>query len=110
MQIGNIPFIKIDWDGISITKHAGETGNTYWRTVESGNIRIRMVEYSPGYKGAHWCCRGHIIHLLEGEVVLEMKDGNRNLLKKGMTVCVNDNDQNPHRAFSKNGAQLLIVD
>jgi len=110
MQIENVPYLTIDWDGVPITKHSGETGNAYWRTIESGNIRIRMVEYSPGYRDAHWCCRGHIIHILEGEVIIEMKDGNRNLIKKGMTVCVSDDDQNPHRACTKNGALLFTID
>jgi hypothetical protein len=110
MQMENVPYTKINWDSIPITKHAGETGNAYWRTLELGNIRIRLVEYSPCYRSSHWCCRGHVIHLLEGEFGLEQKDGIRNVLKKGMTWCASDNDQNPHKAFSKTGALLFIVD
>jgi uncharacterized cupin superfamily protein len=110
MKIENVPCTKINWDSIPISKHPGESGNAYWRMIELGNIRIRLAEYSPGYRGGHWCCRGHVIHMLEGEMVFEMKDGSRNILKKGMTWCVSDNDQNPHQSFTKNGAQLFIVD
>jgi hypothetical protein len=39
-----------------------------------------------------------------------MKDGNRNILKKGMTLCVSNDDHNPHKAYTKNGAQLFTID
>lgn len=110
MQIENVPYTKINWDSVPITKHTGETGSAYWRTIELSNIRIRMVEYSPGYKGSHWCCRGHVIHLLEGEVVMGLQDGTHTILKKGMTWCSGDSDRNPHLTFTKNGALLFIVD
>ena len=32
-----------------------------WRTLEIGDIRVRIVEYSPGYLADHWCDRGHIL-------------------------------------------------
>jgi|GEM_PF-4387406 len=28
-----------------------------------GNIRVRMVEYTPGYLADHWCNRGHIANM-----------------------------------------------
>jgi len=48
--------------------------------------------------------------LIEGEIFSELKDGTRIILKKGMTWCSSDNDQNPHRSSTKNGALLFIVD
>ena len=110
MQIICAPYTVIDWDDVPITKHSGETGFAYFRTCETGNVRIRLVEYSPGFKSDHWCCRGHVIHLLEGEMVFELKDGLLMVLKRGMTCCMSDNSQNPHRSFTKTGAVLFIVD
>jgi hypothetical protein len=110
MQITDVSNTSINWDDIPITKNSGETGNAYQRTVELGNVRLRIVEYSPGYKADHWCCRGHVIHLLEGEMVFELKDGLLIVLKRGMTWCMSDNSQNPHRSFTKSGAVLFIVD
>ena len=110
MLIKGALFAKINWDEVPITKHSGKTGYAWWRTFETGNIRIRLVEYSPGYIADHWCCRGHVIYVLEGEIALELKDGMPIILKKGMSWCSRDNNQNPHRIFTKNGALLFIVD
>ena len=55
MQINAVPFCTIDWEKIVPTEHAGTTGVAYWRTFEMGNIRVRMVEYTPGYLADHWC-------------------------------------------------------
>ena len=110
MQIIDVLNTSVNWDDIPITRNSGETGITYQRTVELGNVRLRIVEYSPGYKADHWCCRGHVIYVLEGEIVLELKDGIPVILKKDMSWCSRDNNQNPHRIFTKNGALLFIVD
>jgi len=110
MKIESIPHKKIKWDGIPITKHPGETGNAYWRTVESGNIRIRLVEYSPGYRAVRWCCRGHVIHLIGGEMFSELKDGTTIHLKTGMTYIISDSEFNPHRTYTEHGASILIID
>ena len=57
MQLQGIPFQTIDWAAVGPTTHAGTTGTAVWRTVEVGNVRVRLVEYSPGYvadgDGAH---------------------------------------------------------
>jgi hypothetical protein len=55
MKIENVPFCTIDWNTIAPTRHAGTTGEALWRTFDMGNIRVRMVEYSPGYLADHWC-------------------------------------------------------
>jgi hypothetical protein len=48
-----------------------------WRTKEAGNVRVRMVEYSPGYVADHWCERGHVVLVLEGELVTHPSRGPR---------------------------------
>lgn len=110
MQITDVSNTSISWDDISITRQPGVTGYAYQRTVELGNVRLRIVEYSPGYKADHWCCRGHVIYVLEGEIVLELNNGDTIILKKGLSWCSCDNNQNPHRIYTKNGALLFIVD
>lgn len=61
MQIKDVPFMTTDWSKIMPTEHPGETGKAFWRTLEIGNIRVRMVEYTPGYIADHWCSRGHVL-------------------------------------------------
>lgn len=104
-----IPFFVIDWSEILPTEHSGKTGTAFWKTLQFEGLRVRMVEYSPGYLADHWCSKGHIVHCLEGEVENQLKTGETNILKPGMTYIVTD-DASEHRSFSKNGVKLLIID
>lgn len=45
-----IPCRTLDWSGISREEHKGETGTSFWRTVQLPGPRIRMVEQSAGYR------------------------------------------------------------
>ena len=109
MQIKDVPFCTTDWSQVAATEHPGETGTAFWRTLEAGNIRVRMVEYSPGYLADHWCPRGHILLVIEGELVTELGDGRVFTLKPGMSFQVTDDDS-PHRTRTESGAKLFIVD
>ncbi len=109
MQMSNIPFATTDWAEISPTEHQGETGRALWRTRQCGEIRVRMVEYSPGYRADHWCQKGHILLCLEGELHTELADGRVCVLKPGMSYQVADGAE-PHRSFTAGGARLFIVD
>jgi len=68
-----------------------------------------MVEYTPGYLADHWCSRGHVLLVLEGELITELEDGSKHLLKAGMSYQVADG-ANPHRSYTRTGAKLFIVD
>ena len=67
MDMKNIPFGTTDWSQVAPTEHKGETGLATWRTQQFDTLRVRMVEYSPGYRADHWCKKGHILLCLEGE-------------------------------------------
>ena len=60
MEIKEFPFQTLDWSAIPKEEHKGITGTASWRVFAMGDIRIRMVEYSPGYFADHWCKKGHI--------------------------------------------------
>ena len=77
MKIPPLPFTVTNWAEVPATRHPGETGEALWRTLEIGDIRVRQVEYSPGYLADHWCDRGHILYVLEGELETELKDGRK---------------------------------
>ena len=109
MQMANIPFGTTDWSAVERTEHKGETGVAFWRTRDFGGIRVRMVEYTPGYLADHWCVKGHIILCLEGELHTELEDGRKFVLRPGMTYQVADNAE-AHRSFTAVGAKLFVVD
>ena len=109
MRIDQVSFTVTDWTHVPATIHPGETGVATWRTVEQGNVRIRMVEYSAGYVADHWCAKGHVILVLEGELVTELQNGERHVLTAGMSYRVGE-DLTPHRSTTTMGARLFIVD
>ena len=133
MLMSDIPFGTTDWSSVTPTRHPGETGSATWRTQYFGcslpgkpgrefggtladrsgaspdAIRVRMVEYSPGYLADHWCQKGHILLCLEGELTTELADGRTFVLKPGMSYQVADGAE-PHRSRTATGARLFIVD
>ncbi|MEW9897498.1 DHCW motif cupin fold protein [Chitinivorax sp. PXF-14] len=109
MNIDNLPFGTTDWRQIEPTRHAGETGHALWRTCQFGELRVRMVEYSPGYLADHWCRKGHILLCLAGELHTELADGRQFVLTPGMSYQVADNAE-PHRSSTPVGATLFVVD
>jgi hypothetical protein len=109
MSHNNIPYQTIDWTSIPKVEHKGETGTSYWQTLQFGGLRIRIVEYTKDYLADHWCEKGHIVHCLEGEFVSELKEGSKSVLTKGMTYVVTD-ELSLHRSSSENGVKLMIID
>jgi quercetin dioxygenase-like cupin family protein len=109
MKLVGIPFQTVDWSKAAPTTHPGQTGVATWRTREVGNVRVRMVDYSAGYLADHWCERGHVIHVVDGELTTELRDGRSFTLATGQTYVVADGD-GAHRSRTQGGARLFIVD
>ena len=109
MDMKNIPFGTTQWSDIIPTEHKGESGMALWRTQQFDSIRVRMVEYSPGYRADHWCRKGHVLFCLEGELHTELEDGRTFTLTPGVSYQVAD-DAEAHRSHTSIGARLFIVD
>jgi len=109
MKMTDIPFGTTDWGSVERTEHKGVSGTAFWRTRNFGEIRVRMVEYTPGYLADHWCSKGHVLFCLEGELETELEDGRKFVLKPGMSYQVADGAE-PHRSFTALGAKLFVVD
>jgi hypothetical protein len=104
-----IPFQTIDWTSVPRTEHKGETGTSFWQTLQFGDLRLRIVEYSAGYLADHWCQKGHIVHCLEGSFISELDNEEEFRLTEGMTYIVSDG-MSSHRSVSETGVKLLIID
>jgi hypothetical protein len=109
MRISDIPFGITDWHAVQPTTHTGDPGVATWRTRQFGDLRVRLVEYSPGYVADHWCQKGHILFCVDGELVTDLEDGRSFTLKPGMSYQVADGAE-PHRSRTTKGARLFIVD
>src|SRR3954469_15502421 len=109
MKMVEIPFDITDWATVERTEHAGELGTAHWRTRQFGDIRVRIIEYSPGYLADHWCQKGHVLLCMEGELHTELEDGRSFVLTPGMSYQVADNAE-AHRSSAAAGAKLFVVD
>jgi quercetin dioxygenase-like cupin family protein len=109
MKIENIPFHTTNWDEIESTEQPGEKGVVRRKVLQYGDVRVRIVDYSPGYVADHWCSKGHFIFCIEGEMITELDDGRKMKLKKGMTYQVGDNME-AHRSSTSTGCKLFIID
>ena len=110
MKIPSHPFSVTDWSAVPAVEYPGASGRAFWRTLMIGDLRVRSVEYSPGYLADHWCDRGHVLYVLEGELDTELKDGRRFRLTAGMSYQVSDHGDAAHRSSTQTGAKLFIVD
>ena len=110
MEMSGIPLSITDWSKVEPTEHRGESGSAFWRTQQFGDIRVRMVEYTPGYLADHWCDRGHVLYVVEGELDTELRDGRKFKLLPGMSYQVSDLGDAAHRSSTRTGAKIFIVD
>ncbi len=109
MKISDIPFEVTDWTQVDPVEHPGITGTAIWRTRQFGDIRVRMVEYTPGYLADHWCEKGHILLCVAGTLDTELADGRTFHMTPGVSYEVGDG-LSSHRSTTKTGARLFIVD
>ena len=109
MQIADLPFGTVDWNSVEATTHPGASGSAHWRTRQFGDVRVRMLEYTPGYSADHWCSKGHFLLCLEGELETRLADGRSFTLRPGRSYHVAD-DAEPHRSATRTGAKLYVID
>jgi hypothetical protein len=99
----------INWNAVASEKVPGTTGYARVRTQKMGTVRVRLVKYSRRFFADHWCEKGHIVLVLKGMLVLEHKNRPACRIKKGMSYLIGDRSM-AHRARSRNGATVYIVD
>ena len=76
MKLMNMPEAITDWSRIPATTIPGASGTVQTRAHQSGDVRLRIVEYGAGYLADHWCSKGHVIDLLADVLGIEDQDGN----------------------------------
>jgi hypothetical protein len=102
-------FQIIEWDQVPTTVVNGTTDSATISTQQLGDLRIRMIEYSSGYLAEHWCELGHLVFVLEGELINELKDGATTVMKAGSPYAVSDG-LSSHRSRTVGVVKLLVVD
>ncbi len=110
MKLENIPIAAINWARVPAVVQAGETGTATARTRNLGDIQLRLIDYSGGYKADHWCTKGHILHVIAGNLIIEHEDQSQTPLTPGTTWHAADDAAPAHRVLCESGASVLIVD
>ncbi len=110
MKLPTSAFTLTDWSEVVTAEHPGETGTSVWRTASSGDLRVRVVDYSASYVADHWCDRGHVFYVLDGELEVALRDGRTYVLRPGMSFHVSDYGDAAHRVSTSFGAKVFIVD
>lgn len=109
MRISDTACFAVDWEDVPAVEYPGQTGTALVQTVERGNVRLRLAEYSAGYAADHWCSRGHVVLVIEGEVIIKLEDGRCFPLGVGKSFVVAD-DVEPHLMCSDRPAKLFVID
>ena len=104
-----VPSKVIAWESLPVTAMPGETGMAKVRTAQSGELCLRRSAFSSGYRSDHWCAKGHLVLVLEGSVTMEFQDGRSFDVAAGSSFQIGDGD-GLHRAWTRDGAEIFIVD
>jgi quercetin dioxygenase-like cupin family protein len=104
-----IPFQVVRWQEVGRVAYPGVTGQAWSQPLSFDGLRVRLVEYSPGYLADHWCQKGHVVYCLEGSFTAELETGERFVLEQGMSYIVSDGASS-HRSSTETGVRLLIID
>jgi quercetin dioxygenase-like cupin family protein len=110
MKIPELAFTSVALAELPATVDAGERGRSVSRTFEQGGVRLRIVEYQPGYLADHWCDRGHVFYLISGEVTVELRDGREFALSAGQAFAVSDHGDAAHRVRTERGGVAFVAD
>lgn len=105
----NIPFQITDWNTVPTTVVHGTTGTATMRIQQLGDLRIRMIEYSANYLADHWCQLGHLVFVLEGELINELENGETSVLKAGSSYAVSDG-LSSHRSRTLGSVKMMVID
>ncbi|MBB4807730.1 quercetin dioxygenase-like cupin family protein [Chryseobacterium defluvii] len=109
MEIQALKDTAINWEIIPEQKANGVTGSVISRTIEFQNFKIRQLYFSEDYEADHWCEKGHIIHVVSGELIIEYNEGPSIAISKGNSLVLGDHISS-HKARTKTETQVLIID
>ena len=98
-------FTVTDWSQIAATIRPGESGQACWRTLNIGDLRVRMVEYTPGYLANQLVPRA--LTFWKAHLTTELRDGRTVRLTPGMRYRVSGFGDAAHRSSTKGGGEAL---
>lgn len=109
MDINIIENLAIDWQTIPQQASNGTTGFVIAQTLELPTFKIRLLQFSANYEADHWCDKGHIIHVLKGDLIIAYNDDSTSTITQGNSLILGDNIK-AHKTKTMEPTQILIID
>lgn len=100
INLGGIDFPNMEW---SKWEKPGADGRVKMCFI--GNKRIRLLELPPGFNEEHWCLKGHVGYVLQGEFTIHYEDRSVSC-SPGMGFVIPDGD--PHRSQGMESSKTLV--
>ncbi len=111
MQIDPCPFLALSFDQLNKEVMPGETDAiARFSQANGGGIRMRVVDYEPGFLLDHWCDVGHFGYVLSGELIVELAGKPTQRLSTGEGFLVSTLGDVAHRVSTDSGARVLLLD
>lgn len=111
MQINPSLFIKLAFDAEPVQYMLGDDcAPSAYKQLDAAGIRMRTVDYPPGFVMDHWCDVGHFGYVLSGEVTIEFNGKEPCHLKTGEGFIVSTDGDASHRVVTATGGRVLLLD
>lgn len=111
MQIDPCPFIALSFDQFTKEVMPGETDAiALFSQANAGGVRMRVVDYEPGFLLDHWCDIGHFGYVLSGVLIVELAGKPTHCLSAGEGFLVSTLGDAAHRVSTEKGARVLLLD
>jgi len=72
------------------------------------NLKVRLVEFSTGFREESWCTKGHTGYVLEGSFSIDF-DGKVIPFKAGDGIFIPEGEENKHKAKVIKGGKVLLI-
>lgn len=109
MDINILKDQLINWESVPDETFSGVSGFVVSKAVTFENFRIRQLSFSENYEADHWCEKGHVIYVIDGELLIEYKDQPSVFVSKGSSLILGDNIS-WHKAKTRITTLVLIID
>lgn len=101
--------VDIDFPNTEWVRWEKPGANGRVKMVHSDGTRFRILELPPGFNEEHWCEKGHVGYVFEGEFVIQFKD-REVTCGPGMAFNIPDGDPHRSRGLESGPTVVFVVD
>jgi len=95
-----LKFGDLEWD----KPHVGVEQKFY----SDGKTRIRLLRFYDDFVEEHWCTKGHIGYVLDGEMTIDFNGELKNY-QKGDGLWIVKGEQSKHKVLIEKGKHVELL-